>query len=135
MLQVYVVNDSYVLDECCGKCFLCSKCFMSRRNKGVQASPLGYNGPCVRGSRRGAQTYIHGWGNRRGAEAAFMGGQQARSTELYLWAGSRCGARGEAEYKATSIDALRVSLLKMDGQQARTSGRTPHLDVRALVSS
>jgi hypothetical protein len=45
--------------------------------------------------------------------------KQARSTKLHPWACSKCGAQGEAEHEATYIGALRVSLLKTGGQQAR----------------
>jgi hypothetical protein len=39
------------------------------------------------------------------------------------------------EHETAFIGTLRVSLLKIGGQQARASERTPRLDVKVLVSS
>lgn len=43
--------------------------------------------------------------------------------KLHPWAGSRRKAQGEVDHGAASIDALRISLLKMSGQQAWASRR------------
>jgi hypothetical protein len=144
MLQVYVVNVSSVLDVCCSKCFILQVFHKQARQGGAgEGGPLGHSGPRTRARKRtgrvavGAEHKAVSMDLATSAEheAASMVVQQARSMKLHPWASSRRRGRGEAENKVTSIGALRVSLLKTDGQQERAFEQTHRPDVQALVSS
>jgi hypothetical protein len=117
---MYVVNVSSISDICCSKCFILQVFHEQARQRGAgEGGPLRRSGPRMRvGSEAGAAAGVEHKDVSMGVapgtehEAAFMGGQQMRSTKLHPWIGSRHGAQGKVEHETSSIGALRVSLLK-----------------------
>ena len=94
MLRVFYLDVAYIVVSihiCCTGIMLQMFHVQARQGGAGEGGPLGRNGPCVRGNRRGAQKlYPWAW-------------QHARSTKLHPRTGSRWGARGEAEHEDASM--------------------------------
>ena len=81
----------------------------ARQGGAGEGGPLGHNGPQVRvGSEAGAEHEAASMGVATGAKH-----EAKRSTKLHSQAGSRRGARGEAEYDAASICRQQARSMKL----------------------